>query len=226
MWTSSTWKAVEALARAAHDNAALAERLVRRALPDGSEFYLLERGGEVVERAAGSDAVQVIASDESVDRYGDIINAGGWDLKAYRKNPVVLTDHDYRVISIVGTGKPTIDRAAKRLLVDVTLDSSDDNERARLVRGLLNTRSLRAVSVGFIPLDWEEILDDDGKWTGGFRFKKSELLELSFVAVGANRNALATSMSETDPDAEELAERVATQISAARVAAQVREIGR
>ena len=39
--------------------------------------------------------MRFVASDESVDRYGDIIRASGWQLDNFRKNPVLLFAHDF-----------------------------------------------------------------------------------------------------------------------------------
>ena len=36
-----------------------------------------------------------VASDETEDRLGDVLRTGGWDLEAYRRNPVFLWAHDY-----------------------------------------------------------------------------------------------------------------------------------
>jgi phage head maturation protease len=48
---------------------------------------------------------------------------------------------------------------------------------------------LNAVSVGFIPLEWEDI--KEGNLTTGWDIKKWELLEFSAVAVPANQDAIA-----------------------------------
>jgi hypothetical protein len=45
----------------------------------------------------------VISTDE-VDRHGDVIQAQGWQLDAYRNNPVFLWAHDY--------SRPVIGRAS------------------------------------------------------------------------------------------------------------------
>ena len=132
--------------------------------------------------------VEFIASDESVDRYGDIVSADGWELESFRANPVFLWSHDQRapigtVPKIAVVGKQL--RATVRFAKGVTLAE----ELWRFVKDGV----LRAVSVGFgvnSEEDIEEIRDADGEWTGGFRFLKQELLELSLVAVPANRHAL------------------------------------
>jgi hypothetical protein len=47
------------------------------------------------------------SSDETVDRYNEIITAGGWKLANYQKNPVVQNAHRYE--SVLDTiGKSTV----------------------------------------------------------------------------------------------------------------------
>ena len=43
--------------------------------------------------SSGERALDVVASDETPDRYGDIITASGWQLANYQKNPVALWLH-------------------------------------------------------------------------------------------------------------------------------------
>lgn len=131
--------------------------------------------------------VDITASDETVDRYGDVIVADGWRLENYARNPVVLVDHNYRVESIVGVGEPRI--KGKKLKIRITDDESPENEKAAAVIRLRAQGFLRAVSVGFQPMKWEKILDKDGNWKGSFRYTEQDLLELSWVAVPANPSA-------------------------------------
>jgi hypothetical protein len=42
---------------------------------------------------SGSDPNEYIMSDETVDRFGDVIEAAGWDLKWFKKNPIALFGH-------------------------------------------------------------------------------------------------------------------------------------
>src|SRR5437763_16991584 len=39
--------------------------------------------------------VDIRVSDETLDRYGEIITAAGWRLDNYRKNPVIQNAHQY-----------------------------------------------------------------------------------------------------------------------------------
>src|SRR4051812_44610841 len=51
--------------------------------------------GAVTETETGERFLDVVASDESTDRYGDVIVAAGWNLSNFQRNPVALWAHDH-----------------------------------------------------------------------------------------------------------------------------------
>lgn len=181
-------------------------RLVQRELPTGDLLEQVEKHVSVEIAAYDPEArrISVVASDETIDRYGDVVEVAGWDLAAYRRNPVVLIDHTYRVSALVGQADVRADKG--RLIADITHDPPERNVAAAMVHDRLMSGSLRTVSVGFRPLTWKSITDDDGKWTG-YRFTKQELLEISWVVVPANPNALVTDALEAS-EIDDLARRV------------------
>lgn len=135
--------------------------------------------------------MRFVASDESVDRYGDIILADGWQLENFRRNPTFLFMHNYTLplgtVSKIGV-------EGKRLMATVKFAAAGLSTRIDEAWRLAKAGILRAVSVGFtVPDDesWEYIRDDQNDQVTGIRFLKSELLELSLVSVPANPNALA-----------------------------------
>ena len=131
---------------------------------------------------AGSDArqVRVIASTGAVDRVGDILEQSGWQLASYKANPTVLWQHAHEVI----VGK-TIDIGVVRgrLEATIVLLGPGVSPQADLIWKQIQVGALNAVSVGFAPLASVPI-------TGGRRFTRQELLEISFVSVPANAEAL------------------------------------
>jgi HK97 family phage prohead protease len=153
---------------------------------------------QVVQRLApaaaplDADTLSVVASDESVDRYGDIIRAAGWELDHYRANPVVLFGHDSK--QIVGTAEMQV--KGKRLLATIELAQAGTSALVDMVRALVGQKILRATSVGFRPTKApNEIKNDKNEWTGGYEFIAQELLELSLVAIPANPQALSLAKS-------------------------------
>ncbi len=133
----------------------------------------------------------VVGSTEVLDRAGDSIVQTGWKLATYKKtNPVVLWGHN------VKEERPPIGKALKvwlsdkgkkaKLMFKVQFDLQD-SFAAEIFRKV-NDGFLNTVSVGFKPLEWEDLDKDD--IFGGKRFLKQELLELSFVPVPANPQAV------------------------------------
>jgi len=131
--------------------------------------------------------LEFVGSTAQVDRYGDVIEVEGWDLKNYKKNPVFLWAHDYR--------QPPVGKALKvaktdqGLMFQVKFATAEEYPFADTIYKLYLGGYLRATSVGFQDLAREPITDKEGKQVG-WRFKKQELYELSAVPVPANPNAL------------------------------------
>ena len=130
-----------------------------------------------------------VASSEAVDRYGDVIVASGWQLKNFRKNPIALWQHSGA--QPIGTWKD-VDVVDGQLVATLEMVKPGVSIIADMLRGMVEQRVLRAVSVGFQPMAGhiERILDEKGNWQGGYRYLKSELLEISLVSVPANPEAL------------------------------------
>lgn len=131
------------------------------------------------------DPFEFVLSDESVDRVGDIIRADGWKLSDFRKNPIALFGHSHRDIIGVWT-KVRVE--GKKLMGRLKLADEGTSELIDTIRKLVDQRILKAVSVGFMPLEGQP-RDEKDPW-GGFEFTKTSLHEGSLVAVPANPNAL------------------------------------
>jgi HK97 family phage major capsid protein/HK97 family phage prohead protease len=121
-------------------------------------------------------------SDESVDRYGDVVEAAGWALANFKKNPIALFGHDSKFIVGHWTDVKVI---AGKLIGTLKLLPAGISERLDEIRAAVEHGVLRAVSVGFRPIDAEPM--KNGR---GVRFKASELVECSLVSIPANPNAL------------------------------------
>lgn len=126
-------------------------------------------------------AFDVIASTGDVDRDREVIDPKGWELGNYLKNPVILWAHNYGELPI-GVAE-TIEHTENGLVIKGRFASEEANPKAQQVKRLYEEGIQKAVSVGFIPLERDP--EDESTIT------KAELLELSFVPVPANPNALA-----------------------------------
>ena len=130
--------------------------------------------------------IDFTSSDQSLDRYHEIIVATGWRLDNYRKNPVLQNAHQYGDI-LFTIGRATITEVRGDRLYQRVEFATDINPMARIAYGLYKGGFLNAVSVGFTPIRWE-----DGAEKSNFnrRFLEQELLEVSAVGIPANPNAL------------------------------------
>lgn len=116
-----------------------------------------------------------VASTALEDRHGEIVDPKGWDLKNFKKNPVLLWAHDHRL--------PAIGRATKVWVEGGKLMFkgmwSNATELGRACQQLVNEGTINSFSVGFIPYDMD-----------GRTYTKQELLEISLVNVPANPDAM------------------------------------
>lgn len=125
--------------------------------------------------------LRFIGSNEKVDRDGDIILSDGWELENYKKNPVFLWAHDYKI--------PPIGRAIdvrirnKQLIFDIEFPEEGVFPLADTIYKLYKGGFLNATSVGFVGKKGEPT-------ENGMKFTKQELLELSAVPVPSNSAAL------------------------------------
>ena len=150
--------------------------------------------------------VTFIASTSSVDRHGTVLNQDNWDLKNFNNNPIIGYQHnvyggseDPDPDDQLGTAKAYFetvkkgDGEEKQLLVDVTFEPKEINEKAEKIFRKVLHGSLRAVSVGFVPLQ-----DSKGGYgesrEGNFHYFGQELLEVSVVNIPSNPDALKRSL--------------------------------
>jgi len=133
-------------------------------------------------RQTDEDPMEFVLSDESVDRMGDVIRVSGWSLDAFKANPIALFGHDHS--NILGVWE-NVRVEGKRLMGRLKLAKPGTSPLIDTVRSLIDQRILKAVSVGFQPIEAQP------RKGGGYDFIKSALHEVSVVAVPANPSALA-----------------------------------
>ena len=125
--------------------------------------------------------IRGLASTNSLDRAGDVINHDAWTksggLDSFKQNPVILFNHNYdRPI-----GRATSMEVNKQgLELGVRISKS-----AGEVKELIKDGVLGAFSVGFRVKDAEY-----NEETDGFEIKDAELFEVSVVSVPANQTAM------------------------------------
>jgi HK97 family phage prohead protease len=160
------------------------------------EQRVVYKASEVKENPDGT--YEYVASDETVDRYGDIIRVSGWDLKNYRKNPVVLFSHQKD--NPVGTASKVWIEGTK-LMVRIKMADEGTSPFIDTLRKLLAQKIVRAVSVGFLPTTEPNYMrDPKTDHIVGFEYVGQELLENSLVTVPANPAALQLAKSMNIPE--------------------------
>jgi phage head maturation protease len=164
----------------------------------------LTRDATIDKPTGSSRTVTFVASDESVDRYGDIIRASGWDLSNYKNNPVLLFGHDSHSVPIGKVSEIGVE--GSRLIATAQFREEGKSEYADDVYNAIQEGMLNAVSVGFLPTTapnyiWAADDPKHEKWPTGYEFVGQELLELSVVP--ARPRALARAQrSDATPTAD------------------------
>ena len=131
--------------------------------------------------------LRFVFSDNSVDRMGDTIDAAGWDISDFERNPVALWAHDSSQPPIGGARNVLVE--GDRLLGDIEFAPPETYEFVDTIYRLVLGKFLRAVSVGFLPTKHVFVENQsDRPW--GIDFLEQSLLEISVCPVPANPNAL------------------------------------
>ena len=129
----------------------------------------------------GGVNIRGLASTNSLDRAGDVINHDAWTksggLDGFKQNPVILFNHNY--------DRP-IGRATSMEVNKQGLElGAKISKSAGEVKDLIKDGVLGAFSVGFRVKDAEY-----NEETDGFEIKDAELFEVSVVSVPANQTAM------------------------------------
>lgn len=144
------------------------------------------RGGlkcTVKDVAGDLPQLDFIATDETLDRYNEVIKLAGWQTDNYMANPVVPDCHCYDSIArILGR---TVTLTITEQMVN-RVEFCVDNPMGALAYKMAKGQFIKSESVGFIPLEWTM-----GNETGqpDRTYTKQELLEISLVVVPANPGA-------------------------------------
>ena len=140
-------------------------------------------------RAVPNDPRRVVVTASTGSRGRDnlVIPGGAWDLTAYRRNPIILLQHDpdrpiANAIDISVRGDD--------LIAVVKFPPFGVSRTADEALGLIKAGVISAASTGFDPIKSELIDRNDP--SKGTRIVRAELQEISFVSVPALPDALVT----------------------------------
>ena len=148
--------------------------------------------------------VEFVASDNSVDSYGTVLPVDKWDLKRYESNGIVGYMHDVYGETftksadpddVIGKGVAFVED--EKLIVRITFEPKELNEKADKIFRKLQFGSLHAVSVGFRATAKGHKGDESrGEDPNVYYYGGMELLEVSVVNIPSNANALKRSIEE------------------------------
>lgn len=129
-------------------------------------------------------------TDESKDRHGTIIKMDGWDFSAFINNPTIFYQHlSFTDNPDHALGFGEILKGDDGYYMDATLEPEDLNPLAHKIGRKVDFGTLSMVSVGFNPSDWSFGIKEKGEDPETLYFRKQELLEVSIVHIGSNKNA-------------------------------------
>jgi HK97 family phage prohead protease len=166
------------------------EKTIRHAGPQAKEC---EGAFRVKSIDVQKRQIRVLASSADLDRDKERILPTAFKerLSIYQSNPVVIAAHSHRL----SDGKPSVIGRAVSVWVDKeslwAVIEFAQTELAEQYWQLYRDGYMKAVSIGFIPLEW---MDEKDEKLGYIRtHTKVELLEISCVSVPSNPQALTRS---------------------------------
>ena len=150
-----------------------------------------------------SRVLEYIITNESTDRYGDIVRASGVRWENYMKNPVMLFAHDYPALPVGNTIKiwhEASDNSVRALGLFFD-DRVDPTGRSETVYRFASSGAMKGCSVGFMPIEaYRPKTATERNTLGlgeyGVEFRKTDLLEFSPCSVPANPEALRKSFDQ------------------------------
>ena len=169
---------------------------------------LINRFGFVREIREDAEEKRTIAftiSDGTRDRHRTVLNPEGWDLSNYKRNPIVGYQHeiygsffsDSNPDNIIGTGNAYVEK--KELIGEVKFEPEKINPLAEKIFQKVMIGTLRATSVGFIPIGkghYGKDLEASGEKDETYYYAGQELLEFSIVNIPSNPKATKRSIFE------------------------------
>jgi hypothetical protein len=149
-----------------------------------------------------NSCLDFISSDETLDRYSEVISASGWQLANYQRNPVFQNAHQYGdilftlgralITEVRQRGQSSSSSSSGPVLYQRIEFATGVNPMARIAYGLYEGKFLSAVSVGFVPVRW---VDGNGK---EYSTKSSSS---SFSSSSSNSELLVAGQSGFGPSA-------------------------
>lgn len=170
-----------------------------------SDTIVNYKGPEATDENSHEKTVLLTASTQALDRDREVIVAKGINTKFYSKNPVLAWNHD---LSIPPIGRALWNRVEDNQLkvfakfADRPKDHPESAEwLPDTIHSLCQQGIVKGVSIGFLNMEssiptTKEIEERPELAACSLMIRKSMLLEVSIVPVGANQEALIESVSK------------------------------
>ena len=176
-----------------------------------------------------SRTITFVASDDTKDSAGTVLNQDNWDLRRFNSNGVIGYQHKVyggwadtdNPDNVIGKGYAYIEDG--KLMVDITFEPADINPLADKIYKKIQFGSLRAVSVGFLPIGRGKFGEGEGEDANTYYFAGQELLEVSVVNIPSNPNALRKSLEAETAYLEAERKRLMEEVQAEEPAPEVVE---
>ena len=170
---------------------------------------IIELFGQVREFAPDVEktrSIDFVISSNAKDRHGTVLNMNNWKLDNYNRNGIVGYQHNVYggdlcnppdPDDVIGSGRAWIEKG--QLIGSVKFEPADINPKAEKIFRKVLTGTLKATSVGFMPLADEKgekgqygRMDENGQLVDEetFYYFGQELLEFSVVNIPSNPEAL------------------------------------
>lgn len=140
---------------------------------------------KVVEEKDGILICDFVISNGNIDRDFDTINPDGWSLENYRKNPVVLWDHEWDDPPVAKSLEERIENG--QLIGRAQFVSREIYDFGYMIGQMYKNGFLNAVSCGFRATEWKYVEDESRPW--GIDFLSQELWEYSCCTIPSNPDA-------------------------------------
>jgi HK97 family phage major capsid protein/HK97 family phage prohead protease len=161
---------------------------------------ILERSAAAAPAADGTPerrVIRFVASTGKLDRFDSKIVPAGIQLAGYKRNPIILWNHDFDT-PIARASNITLENnrlTAEAVFPRPGVDAQADRVYSLIQEEIINAASVRLRPTKSRPINMEKPFE-------GRIYEESELLELSFVSVPGNSEALIVARGANDDDDE------------------------
>jgi HK97 family phage prohead protease len=136
-----------------------------------------------IKKDSSGTFIEGYANPATQDRAKEILDAKGWKIENYKKNPIILFDHGLDpAFGTLPIGKAVVVETRDDGLYAKVQISNSKTEKINAIRDLIDEGILKSFSVGFKP--GESTNEGDVK-----RIKSQELLEISVVPIPMHQDS-------------------------------------